>query len=212
MVRHYRLGKAGSFHTLSVYGSSTLCSSSFLEPGVITDILEREQELGRKDLTVCFTGHRHLSAEARKMLDSELDDCLEALYRCGYRDFISGAAVGFDTAVASSVMRLTAKHPDARLILAIPCADQSRGWTDEDVRRYQQLIYAADETHVLFPEYHPGCMHARNRYMVDRSALVVALMHHLRGGTLYTVNYALKQDVPVVNLAIPGSWQEFTAR
>lgn len=212
MTCRYRLGKAVCLRAPAAAADDALCSSSILGPGVVTDILERQREFGRKDLTVCFTGHRHLTREANDLLARELDDCLEAFYKRGYRDYISGAAMGFDTEAACGVLRLIARHPDARLILALPCADQIRHWPEADVLRYQQLIFAADETRVLFREYQPGCMHARNRYMVDRSSACIALMYHLRGGTLYTVNYAMNNDVPVVNLAIPGAWQEFIAR
>ena len=34
-------------------------------------------------------------------------------------------------------------------------------------------------------------------------------MTHLRGGTLSTVRYAISQDVPVVNIAVPGAVEEY---
>ena len=34
-------------------------------------------------------------------------------------------------------------------------------------------------------------------------------MARLHGGTLSTVRYALTQDVPVVNLAVPGAVDEY---
>ena len=67
----------------------------------------------------------------------------------------------------------------------------------------------SDETRVLAPNYYDGCMQVRNRYMVDRSYICVAYMARLHGGTLSTVRYAISQDVPVVNIAVPGALNEF---
>ena len=52
-------------------------------------------------------------------------------------------------------------------------------------------------------------MQARNRYMVDRSYLCIAYMVRLKGGTLSTVRYAISEDVPVINIAVPGAVEEY---
>ena len=52
-------------------------------------------------------------------------------------------------------------------------------------------------------------MQSRNAYMVDRSSLCVAYMARLHGGTLSTVRYAITQDVPVINLAVPSAVDEY---
>lgn len=158
--------------------------------------------------TVCFTGHRAIS-RADKLIDTQLRELLELLYAQGYRDFLCGGALGFDLLAAEQIVRLREKHPDVRLIFCLPCADQSAKWKRADCSRYERLLYLSDETRVLSPRYYEGCMQARNAYMVDRSYLCVACMTHLRGGTLSTVRYAVSQDVPVVNIAIPGAVAEY---
>ena len=45
--------------------------------------------------------------------------------------------------------------------------------------------------------YDRGCMLRRNRYMVDRSSLLIAAFDGSKGGTLYTASYALKHGVEV---------------
>ena len=62
----------------------------------------------------------------------------------------------------------------------------------------------------MSPNYYNGCMHVRNAYMVDRSSICVCYMKKLGGGTLATVRYALSQDLPVVNIAVPSSLDELT--
>lgn len=161
-----------------------------------------------REHTVCFTGHRAIS-RSDEQLRPQLDELLELLYQQGYRDFLCGGALGFDMIAADHVVRLREKHPDVRLIFCLPCADQSAKWNRADCSRYERLLYLSDETRVLSPRYYDGCMQARNAYMVDRSYLCVAYMAHLRGGTLSTVRYAISQDVPVINIAVPGAVDEY---
>lgn len=158
--------------------------------------------------TVCFTGHRALGKADEAAL-SRLDELLRLLYTRGYRDFLCGGALGFDLFAAEAVVRLRDLHPDVRLIFCLPCVDQSAKWKRADCSRYERLLYLSDETRVLSPRYYDGCMQVRNAYMVDRSYICVAYMTRLHGGTLSTVRYALKQDVPVVNLAVPGAVDEY---
>ena len=158
--------------------------------------------------TVCFTGHRAISKQDDAIL-ALLEPLLELLYRQGYRHFLCGGALGFDLAAAERVVKLRLKHPDVRLIFCLPCADQSVRWRASECRRYERLLYLSDETRVLSPRYYDGCMQVRNAYMVDRSNLCVAFMKRLSGGTLSTVRYAAAQDVPVLNIAVPGAVDEY---
>ena len=48
--------------------------------------------------------------------------------------------------------------------------------------------------------YTRGCMLRRNRYMVDHSALVIAVYDGTPGGTCRTLEYALRQKVSFVDL------------
>ncbi len=161
-----------------------------------------------REHTVCFTGHRVLSKADAAAL-AQLDVLLELLYSRGYRDFLCGGALGFDLFAAEAVVRLRDLHPDVRLIFCLPCVDQSAKWKRADCSLYERLLYLSDETRVLSPRYYEGCMQARNAYMVDRSYICVAYMTRLHGGTLSTVRYAMAQDVPIINIAIPGAAEEY---
>ncbi len=161
-----------------------------------------------REHTVCFTGHRAMNRQDEQTA-SRLDALLEALYERGFRDFLCGGALGFDLFAAEHVVRLRGHHPDVRLIFCLPCADQSARWRAADCMRYERLLYLSDETRVLSPKYYDGCMQSRNAYMVDRSSICVAYMKRLGGGTLSTVRYALSQDLPVVNIAVPSAVEEF---
>ena len=42
----------------------------------------------------------------------------------------------------------------------------------------------------------------RDRYMVDHSSLLIAAFDGTGGGTMYTLNYAMKQGLAIVDLAL----------
>nr|MBR4281944.1 DUF1273 family protein [Clostridia bacterium] len=179
---------------------------SFITPDGAQDAYDLRTRQNREH-TVCFTGHRAFNRQDAGL--NRLEELLELLYDRGYRDFLCGGALGFDLYAAEHVVRLREKHPDVRLVFCLPCADQSSQWKRADCSRYERLLYLSDETRVLSPRYYDGCMQSRNAYMVDRSYLCVAYMARLRGGTLSTVRYAISQDVPVINLAVPSAVDEY---
>ena len=51
-------------------------------------------------------------------------------------------------------------------------------------------------------QYSPSCMHRRDRYMVDHASLLIAAFDGTPGGTRYTVEYAMRRGVSVVDRPI----------
>lgn len=174
---------------------------SYISRSHIADVFA-SQENGRKDISVCFTGHRAIPPQELPALTERLDRVLEALYQHGFRDFICGGALGFDTLAAQRILLMRTHHADVRLRLAIPCSTQSARWKASDCLIYEHLLYAADETVVLSSHYYEGCMYMRNRYMVDNSAFCVCYLNRQKGGTMYTALYAMQEGLPLLNLAI----------
>ena len=134
------------------------------------------------------------------MLARRLEDTVRALIRSGVRYFGAGGARGFDTLAAETVLRLRKEYPHIRLILVLPCLSQTRGWREEEKRRYEAIKTAADKVRYISREYTPECMHRRNRHLVEYSGVCVCYLTH-GGGTGYTVDYARRNHVPVINLA-----------
>ncbi len=160
------------------------------------------RDQARRPMTVCFTGHRRIGREDAPQLIQRLDETLEALYSQGFRYFMNGGALGFDLLAAQRTLALRQRHADVRLIMVLPCGDQTLRWRKYDCQRYEAILYAADETRVLSPSYYEGCMLVRNRHMVDRSSLCLCYLTKPKGGTVSTVAYAMRQHVPVINLAM----------
>lgn len=118
-----------------------------------------------------------------------------------YRFFGCGGALGFDTLAAQTVLRLREVYPEIRLILVLPCRDQTRGWKQADVAEYNRIMKAADKVTYTSEQYYSGCMHKRNRHLVDYSSLCICYLTEQSGGTAYTVNYARSQGLKIINVA-----------
>ncbi len=154
-----------------------------------------------KETTVCFTGHRHVPAEKRQDILKALARTIGNLYLEGYRTFRTGGALGFDTLAAAVVLMLKKKRDDVRLQLVLPCPDQANGWKQIDTDMYEAIKNEADEISYAAPRYARGCMHARNRKLVEQSNVCVAYMNKGTGGTAYTVAYAKQHGLRVINIA-----------
>ena len=151
--------------------------------------------------SVCFTGHRELPKEKRALLEERLYVLLRLFAEEGAERFLAGGARGFDTLAARTVLKVRRDFPDVRLILVLPCLDQTRGWSAEDIAAYEAIRAQADEVIYTSEQYFNGCMHKRNRRLVDESDVCIAFLQSPVGGTAYTVRYAESQGKEVINMA-----------
>ena len=119
----------------------------------------------------------------------------------GIRFYGAGGARGWDTLAAQIVLRLKGRYPHIKLILVLPCLTQTKGWRSEDVAEYERIKAQADKIVYTSQQYAPGCMHKRNRHLVDHSSVCVCYLNRENGGTAYTVDYAEMQKLEVINLA-----------
>lgn len=154
----------------------------------------------KKDYACCFTGHRIINKKFLDSLPKQLETQIRLLIADGITDFISGGALGFDTLAAEAVLRLREEFPRIRLILALPCKDQTRAWSPADKARYEAICQSADDIHYTAERYSSTCMMRRNRFMVDNSSACVFYLTHQRSGTRQTVSYAIEQDLRLYNI------------
>lgn len=121
---------------------------------------------------------------------------------------ITGMAVGWDLAAAHACADL-----GIPFIAAVPFKGQERKWPGDTRALYRVLLDVADEVHVIttmegddiIPV--PAAMKRRNRWMVNRSDMGLALHNGKLGGTHDCLRYAFEKGVPVVNC-----WDEWLAR
>ena len=161
-------------------------------------------------LTCCFTGHRPMklpwgmNEDDPRCLDlkAELAARLEGLYELGFRRFLCGMAIGCDMYFAEAVLALREQHADVRLEAAIPFGDQPGRWNEKQRRRYNALIDRADRVTVLQTVYTSDCMMRRNRWMVDRSSILLACYDGRPGGTMNTILYAERSGLRVIQIEL----------
>lgn len=158
--------------------------------------------------TCCFTGHR--PDKLPWGLDESDPRCLavkrsmarelEGLYRRGYRHFISGMAMGCDLYFAEAALSLRKRYPGVTVEGAVPCPTQAQKWPERLRRRRRLILNDCDLETVVQQHYDRFCMHRRDRYMVDRSAAVLAVFDGTPGGTQYTLNYAMDKGREILLL------------
>ena len=153
-----------------------------------------------KEKTVCFTGHREIAFGQKKNVAERLKESVEKLILDGYCYFGAGGALGFDTLAAQCVLSLKEQYPHVKLILVLPCINQTKGWNKNDIDIYEEIKNKADKVVYTSQEYSKGCMFKRNRHLVDCSSVCVAYLTETTGGTAYTVNYAKQKNIRVINL------------
>lgn len=143
-----------------------------------------------------FTGHRIVGTDLDKNL---LKRVIENLIKRGTETFYCGMAKGFDLIAAECVLGFK-KNCDVKLIACVPYEGQSDSFTEKDKKTYEYILRNCDCVKVFSSYYYNGCMQQRDRYMVDNSDVVVCFLRENRGGTFYTVKYAKKKDIPLIEL------------
>lgn len=154
-----------------------------------------------KSKTCCFTGHRALPADRLPQIKQRLEEEILKLVRQGVVYFGAGGALGFDTLAAQTILNLKQFYPQIRLILVLPCKEQDRFWPEADRVIYRDILSRADKVVYTAERYDPGCMHRRNRHLVDHSGVCLCYQTQPSGGAAYTVRYAKSRGLRVINLA-----------
>ncbi len=157
-----------------------------------------------RETTCCFTGHRpdklpwgtDESDPRCLALKARLDGAVERARQAGMRHFICGMARGCDLYFAEAVLSLRERCPDLTLEAARPCETQADSWPQAERERYKAILDRCDYETLVQHHYDRFCMQRRNRYMVDRSALVLAVYDGTpKGGTAQTLLYAIRKGV-----------------
>lgn len=155
--------------------------------------------------TACFTGRRPQKLPwgyneedercllVRKKLEEEIDMAIAS----GATHFISGMALGIDMMAAEIIIGKKKSGLPLTLEAAIPHRKQADAWTADSRERYNRILKNCDTVTFVSEYYSAYCMAKRNRYMVDKSDLVIAVTNDFTGGSGKTVLYARSRKVPV---------------
>lgn len=158
-----------------------------------------------KSKTVCFSGHRpeklplcgSSSASVIRVLKSILYKEILDSISDGCSCFITGLARGVDLWAGEIVLELKAQGEDIRLIAVSPYKKHGDSFKGEERFVLGNIMLKADSVIYLGEEYSKGCMQRRNKYMVDNSCRLIAIVSDYKSGTGSTIRYAEKQGVPV---------------
>lgn len=153
-------------------------------------------EAEKRKRRACFTGHRpeklRLAEDAVRTI---LGNAIDAAIANGFVTFISGMARGVDIWAAEIVLERKKNNPDIRLICALPHPDFEHSWRDSWQQRYREILARADLVKTICPAFSMASYQCRNEWMVDHSALVIAIYNGTKGGTRNTIDYAGRHGV-----------------
>ena len=151
-------------------------------------------------ITCAFTGHRNVKDSHKTLLPNLLERAIGYAYEKGCRRFITGGALGFDTAAAREVLRFRISHPDVSLILFLPCLDQDAGWNLRQRDSYEYILHSADEIRYVSESYDKSCMKRRNRAMAEECDIMIAYVSRDYSGAAQTVRMATSLGKETYNL------------
>lgn len=143
-----------------------------------------------RETTCCFTGHRPEKLPWREdegdprclELKARLAGVVEAAYEKGMRHFLCGMARGADFYCCEAALALRERRPGVTVEAVIPCEEQAARWRERDRERWFSLVERCDNETMLQHHYDRGCMLRRNRYLVDHSAMLIAVYDGMLGG------------------------------
>lgn len=142
-------------------------------------------------LAVTITGSRSTDHRDRADYHEMFRAYLEPFAAPAARFYLGGAS-GIDTLV----LNWLAEHTKVSITVAVPCtvADQPPDARDS-ITTARENGRLAELVELEQPSLGARAYHARNRWMVDRSALVIGFPHgdDPLSGTWFTLNYAADQ-------------------
>ena len=150
----------------------------------------------------CFTGHRNIRKEDEDLIRRKIREQVLLLLDQGISTFMVGGAVGFDMLAAEVLLDLREQEGKTlRLVSVLPFLEWRAGWRPEEMDREDRILQKSDEI-ILSEEQDTRRSYLdRDRKMVDHSSVCIAYCTRRNGGTAYTVRYALKKGITVINLA-----------
>jgi len=142
--------------------------------------------------TVSFFGHREL--ENMSDVECRLEKVIRYLLeQKEYVDFLVGREGEFDLLTASVIRRITKEYDygNSSLVLMLPYLKSYYRDNEQNLRKYYNDIEICSK----------AAIQIRNRYMVDRSDLVVCCIQRKSGGAYKTLRYAETQGRKIINTA-----------
>ena len=147
----------------------------------------------------CFTGHRKIDGDIYDIERKVRKEVVTLISR-GVKIFYCGGAIGFDMLCGKIILDIKKAFPSVKLYLALPCTDQNKYYSYSENADYELLKKESDKIYYASDHYTKGCMHLRNRFMVDSSNYVISYCTKNSGGTFYTLKYATEKGREIISI------------
>lgn len=166
-------------------------------------------------MIICITGHRpnglpreygyNLNNEAWTKLKEYIEATIEECYKYATPNeeltLVTGMALGVDTVFWEVAAELRKSNKNIKIEAAVPFVGQEKKWIHESQKQYKQMLSESDKVTIVseggFATYK---MMARNKYMVNKSDIVIAVICKETGGTAQCVKYAKEQNKLVIEI------------
>ncbi len=162
-----------------------------------------------KSKTVCISGHRQEKLpDNGKTTSMKMRQILSMLYfeifqsiRDGYNTFIVGGSRGIDLMAAEFIYQFIHQGEDIKLVVAMPYPDFGKNYKNVDLYMRGNAIAEAELVVNVSEKYSEGSYSKRNRFMVDHSSRIIAVVADPKSGTGQTIRYAEKSglDMKIIN-------------
>lgn len=151
-----------------------------------------------KPKVCCITGHKKIDKSKVESTKAVIREAVMQAIQEGYTHFISGFADGVDLYFAEIVVELKDEyHLSLEAVLPYP------NRANVPKAAFQELLAQCISVNIVSERYFPACYMNRNRYMVDKSDLVITVYDgRQRGSTLFTMRYAhtLGNKIKVIHI------------
>lgn len=165
-------------------------------------------------MIISITGHRpnglpkqyryNLNNEAWSKIKEYIEVTIEECYKYAPKEeltLITGMAIGVDTAFWEVAAKLRKNNPNIRIEAALPFVGQEKKWTEKSQKQYKKMLSESDKVTIVseggFATYK---MMTRNRYMVNKSDIIIAVICKETGGTAQCVKYAKEHNKVVIEI------------
>lgn len=147
-----------------------------------------------RERSCCGFGHRVMLMDVEKPLRETLERLVEDR---GVRVFYTGGMGEFDELFTRTVRSMKREFPSLRLVLVAPYLTERLN--------LDKAFYEAQYDEILIPAeldgVHPkAAIGLRNRWMVDRSDIVIAALHRDFGGAADAVRYAESAKKEIIRM------------
>ncbi len=150
----------------------------------------------------CVTGPREIPGDKAEYVKQELRHEIEQAIMDGFTRFLSSMLNNVDLDFAAIVVEKMKENPELSLEAVIPYADRMKS---KD-KRLQKLMQQCSAVKIISQERDRDCYFARNRYLIENSARVIAVSDGgQKSDTAQMLRMAAAKELESRIIDIPGN-------